>query len=339
MADDAGTAEPSDALRDAVRASQKPVALIDLESVEFAAASKAGAAALGADAIEGRSPLDFSDDVPATRAALQQLRDGVFDAYTANRRVRQADGTAVDLPIWVSVLGDEPPRSLALLVVIEKSTARDASGTPSVLGAVDSDHRITQLSAEVRDMLGFTPDECVGQKLTDLVHPDDVESLRRVLRMAADGKMSAGKRVRVCRSQGGYADVDVAASAADGSKASDRLGFAAVGSERSGNSGGGERVAELERHLTRIAREVEAAGLIAPTARIMDPERLPGLNDLSARQWEIVARLLRGERVPTIAREMYLSASTVRNHLSTVYRKLGVHSQAELIDLLQPHDG
>jgi DNA-binding CsgD family transcriptional regulator len=32
---------------------------------------------------------------------------------------------------------------------------------------------------------------------------------------------------------------------------------------------------------------------------------------------------------------MFLSPSTVRNHLSTIYRKVGVSSQAELLDLLQ----
>jgi DNA-binding CsgD family transcriptional regulator len=96
-----------------------------------------------------------------------------------------------------------------------------------------------------------------------------------------------------------------------------------------------DRVAALERHLTRIAREVEAAGLLARDARIVDPERLSALGDLTPRQWDIVTRLLRGERVPVIAKELYLSPSTVRNYLSALYRKLGVHSQAELIELVR----
>ncbi|MDQ1520657.1 MAG: hypothetical protein QOI55_1730 [Actinomycetota bacterium] len=65
---------------------------------------------------------------------------------------------------------------------------------------------------------------------------------------------------------------------------------------------------------------------------------IPTLEGLSTRQWEVVARLRRGERVPTIAREMFLSASTVRNHLTTIFRKVGVHSQAELIEHLRAAD-
>jgi DNA-binding NarL/FixJ family response regulator len=62
--------------------------------------------------------------------------------------------------------------------------------------------------------------------------------------------------------------------------------------------------------------------------------RLPEGNELSARQSEIVARLIAGERVPQIARSMFLSATTVRNHLSVIYRKFGVHSQSELLATL-----
>ena len=62
----------------------------------------------------------------------------------------------------------------------------------------------------------------------------------------------------------------------------------------------------------------------------------PALRELSQRQLEILRRLLRGERVPMIARDLFLSQSTVRNHLSAIYRRLGVHSQAELLARLLP---
>jgi DNA-binding CsgD family transcriptional regulator len=95
------------------------------------------------------------------------------------------------------------------------------------------------------------------------------------------------------------------------------------------------RVVELERRLLHIARELEAAGTVAIVAPSGEPARLPGLDQLSARQWEVLTRLLRGERVPTISRRMFLSASTVRNHLASIYRKVGVNSQAELLELMR----
>jgi DNA-binding CsgD family transcriptional regulator len=95
------------------------------------------------------------------------------------------------------------------------------------------------------------------------------------------------------------------------------------------------RAAALERHLWRIAREVEMSGVVAGFSRVPDPKEVPGLSDLSGRQWEVLTRLLRGERVPAIARALFVSQSTVRNHLTDIFRKLGVHSQAGLLELLR----
>jgi PAS domain S-box-containing protein len=64
-------------------------------------------------------------------------------------------------------------------------------------------------------------------------------------------------------------------------------------------------------------------------------EPVPGLDRLSRREFEVVKLLLRGDRVPVIARQLYVSQSTVRNHLSSVFRKLRVRSQQELIVLLR----
>jgi DNA-binding NarL/FixJ family response regulator len=41
--------------------------------------------------------------------------------------------------------------------------------------------------------------------------------------------------------------------------------------------------------------------------------------------------LLEGRRVASIAAELYVSQSTVRNHLSSIFSKFGVHSQAQLV--------
>ncbi len=96
-----------------------------------------------------------------------------------------------------------------------------------------------------------------------------------------------------------------------------------------------ERIASLERRLWRIAREFEATGMLSNVATVADPSSMPGVDELSPRQWEVLTRLLHGERVPRIADELFLSQSTVRNHLADMFKKMGVHSQEELLDLFR----
>ena len=50
---------------------------------------------------------------------------------------------------------------------------------------------------------------------------------------------------------------------------------------------------------------------------------------------QIVELLLASRRVPGIAGTLGISPHTVRNHLKAVFRKLGVHSQEALLELLR----
>ena len=63
--------------------------------------------------------------------------------------------------------------------------------------------------------------------------------------------------------------------------------------------------------------------------------QVSGLHRLTTRELDIVARLLAGDRVPAIAKAVFLSPGTVRNHLSNVFHKLGVGSQQQLIELFR----
>ena len=95
------------------------------------------------------------------------------------------------------------------------------------------------------------------------------------------------------------------------------------------------RADQLEKHLWRIAVEVRAAGLTPARGETLRLDPIKELGEMTTRQREIVARLAAGERVKEIARDMYLSPSTVRNHLTAVFRRFGVHSQLELISVLK----
>ena len=95
------------------------------------------------------------------------------------------------------------------------------------------------------------------------------------------------------------------------------------------------RADQLEKHMWRIAVEVRAAGLTPALGETFPLDPIKEFGEMSTRQREIVARLAAGERVKEIARDMYLSPSTVRNHLTAVFRRFGVHSQLELISVLK----
>jgi DNA-binding NarL/FixJ family response regulator len=111
--------------------------------------------------------------------------------------------------------------------------------------------------------------------------------------------------------------------------------FAIVGPPSFPAGSAADRIAELELRLRHIGAEVRAAGVLDAVDGLPAASDYPQLAELTSRQWEILSRLLRGERVGTIARTLYLSPSTVRNHLAAIFRKFGVHSQLELVDLLR----
>jgi DNA-binding CsgD family transcriptional regulator len=96
------------------------------------------------------------------------------------------------------------------------------------------------------------------------------------------------------------------------------------------------RLGDLERRLHRIGVEVREAGVFDRERPMIDRARaMPELVDLTERQWDILARVLDGQRVPSIARDLHVGQSTVRTHLAAIFRRLGLHSQDDLVERLR----
>jgi DNA-binding CsgD family transcriptional regulator len=81
-----------------------------------------------------------------------------------------------------------------------------------------------------------------------------------------------------------------------------------------------------------IAREVVRAGFVAPELRGLS--QLPGIERLDDREMKIVTLLAQGLSSRAIGAELFISGSTVRNHLGAVYRKFGVANHAAMMALL-----
>jgi len=229
-----------------------------------------------------------------------------------------------------------------------------------VLGALDHEWRFSEISPDATAWFGWNPAEYRGTALQSVVHPEDVPLLLLALGRSGVDHRGVATVVRV-RSESSLS-TNGSSEAASGNvewvpvrcevsplcdhnppRFAVAMWVLDVGRDAEssglwrGPSGSAEqRAARFEEHLWRIALEIAAAGIGDAPAASEIWWSDPALSELSQRQLEILRRLLRGERVPTIARDLFLSQSTVRNHLSAIYRRLGVHSQAELPARLLP---
>jgi DNA-binding CsgD family transcriptional regulator len=98
------------------------------------------------------------------------------------------------------------------------------------------------------------------------------------------------------------------------------------------------RVAELEYWLGQVGAIVVASGILQRVGAIPDLADRAEVSRLSRRQWEVLSRVVQGDSVAEIADALFVSRSTVRNHLSGIYAHFGVHSRAELLARLRKPD-
>ncbi len=100
------------------------------------------------------------------------------------------------------------------------------------------------------------------------------------------------------------------------------------------NQGGVFRLLEKPCSTESLRRAIDAAleqKLNNPTSEPA-PESHRELDVLSRREREVVDLLLKGPRIAHVAKRLYISEHTVRNHLKAVFRKLNIHSQTELVE-------
>jgi DNA-binding NarL/FixJ family response regulator len=183
---------------------------------------------------------------------------------------------------------------------------------------------IEDLASGIFGIPGFSPDELVGSSLLDLVDPAEVERLVRLPTSATAKQQLQAQHVHVrLRKQAHVKFELLLAPKVRGA------GYAFTIISTTNLSETAERVFQatveklpVDAHTTRRSH------------RGVPPRNRTLLARLTNREREIVIELLNGNRVPAIARKLYLAPGTVRNHLSSAYSKLGVATQQELIDLL-----
>jgi two-component system response regulator DesR len=80
---------------------------------------------------------------------------------------------------------------------------------------------------------------------------------------------------------------------------------------------------------------VRAVRMVALGQEVFAPAPAGGDVALSEREREVVSHISRGQTNAEIARALFLSPHTVKEHTSAIYRKLGVRNRAEAVKAAQ----
>jgi len=277
------------------------------------------------------------DERPRARQALQALADGTIDFYRTYSPLSYARTRQPGVYVWSHAI-DVGQRRYALTQIrvteeLTESPLAESLGYEPIkfaIGVIDHSGIVTSVSNDVGEVVGVMANDLIGRRLL----PRDQHDLWSRLHSAplSHGGCSVSLPYRPPAPWPTTVGMQCLLVSLAGS---DSFCFILSQEPPQRTQAGSNRSAELERHLRRIAQEVQASGVIGGMGRIPDPARFPQLRLLSSRQWDVLTHLLRGDRVPAIADEMYLSQSAVRNHLSEVFRRFGVHSQSELLALLR----
>lgn len=202
--------------------------------------------------------------------------------------------------------------------------------------ARDVDGSIVFVNDALLRWTGFTEAELLGQP-AEVLAPEELRELVRDERRAVE---SGDQRARLCallRKDGTTIPAvflphtvhDTDSKPIGGVSVIVELG-AVQTAKPIGGSGD-----DLRSSLHRIGSELQRLSLSVDLGAPTLATDHPALKDLTEREFEVLARLISGARVPAIAKQLGISPHTVRNHLKSIYRKVGASDQSDLIERIR----
>ena len=240
------------------------------------------------------------------KQSLSALRSGLMRSYQGDRSYVDCRGNPIRAHHSVTRLDlcDGPSMAIAVIAKLPPGTEQASISRPRqpspVLVTLDHGWTVDALSPDAGPHLRIDTAELLGSSMLDHTHPDDQARLA-----AAFGRVADMEVVRLTARLG--ADRDW--------RQADLL----VGSLCPHRP---HRIGVVVTLLPEVASESTT-----PSSPAVTRFRA----ELAPQQQRVLAQLLEGESVASIAASLHLSRSTVRNHLCALYAKAGVHSQAELL--------
>jgi DNA-binding CsgD family transcriptional regulator len=327
---------------DVLSASPFPALVLEVPSEKIVATSSAASLLLEPTGrgVVGQNLEHFTADHPSSGSEL--FAGGRLNGFEAFRVLRRPGGTDLKIRMWIRTFDHQPPSDLVLAVIVPEGGAfggprpADWPEHPAVVGTLDPQSLIERISSDAQSLFGWPLDELVGRPFAELIAEPDVQNYAAALNDASTTQNGVSLYLDV-------RTVDSAASDPPSTLGCEMLILplspspscafvllpTPVELSRTLVAGG------LSAILGRLGRGAEVAQLVRGAAGGLTERDIPGLNRLTTRELEVLARLLDGQRAPAIATELFLTQSTVRNHLGAIFGKVGVSSQHELLSVFR----
>lgn len=195
--------------------------------------------------------------------------------------------------------------------------------------AVDLDGRISYWSASAERLLGFPAGDMVGRDCARVLDGCDEQGCKvcsahcHVLEHARQNAAAGAYDLHAATAWGERRWLNVSVVVAE---VSDRPSPLVVHLMRDADER--KRNEKLTREIVNRVTELSGA---APSPPPPPPSPAKSAIELTRRETSILQALARGDGTATIAAELFISPTTVRNHIQRILKKLGCHSRLEAV--------
>ena len=312
------------ALDDLVRQIPSPTVAFELESLRILSANTPAERTLGWTVQElkhmAMTDLLRPDEVTAGVSSMGLVASGYVQSYQAIRHLKNRSGPKSEATFRIRRLTVSGYAIGLASIETNLETGVDSADLTSItiaLAVTDHEWVIEHMSSDIEFILDQPPDAFIGTPLLSWVEPSDVarfvSSIGRIVAEGGGGTIQTSMRC----GGGTFAPTWSLVVPLD-THSPPRIGLVLTGCPTVGE----ELTLEIDRQLSRGGGVVKGLGDVS--------SRLPSVG-LSTRQLEILTELLQGRGVKEISKKLFLSQSTVRNHLTDIFKKYDVHSQPELL--------
>ncbi len=265
--------------------------------------------------------------------AVCSVRSGDLGAHLGPHRLDDGTDAGGFLIFGIGERGAAPTYVEVCLYLPDRSGSRGTEGAgehhvPALFGAMVDENWRLRVVPSVGAAPFFTDDDVSGSVLPT-VHPADLPKLLALGTSVRSGALDLTTiPLNLRASDGTWILVDAALTQVSGD---DSEPWLALHCSVPSPPRPGDQIETSSAGPVAAGPDEELA-----TSETWEHLLLRTYPELSDREREIARAVLSGYRVKTIAEHLYLSSSTVRNHLSSLFHRIGVTSQAEFIERL--HD-